>query len=95
MSKHTPGPWTIGGSRDWSGWVVGPESTPPVATIGQGVEEWRANGKLIAAAPELLEAVQRALAVEASVTQGQERELRAGYLDLLRAAIAKAEGAEP
>ena len=39
----------------------------------------------------LLAACQRALAVETSVTQGQERELRVGYLDVLRAAITKGE----
>jgi hypothetical protein len=33
-------------------------------------------------------AVERALAVETSVTQGQERELRQGYVELLRAALA-------
>jgi hypothetical protein len=34
-------------------------------------------------------ACRRALAVETSTTQGQERELRVGYLDMLRAAITK------
>ena len=50
-----------------------------------------ANAALIAAAPDLLAACQRALAVETSTTQGQERELRVGYLDVLRAAITKGE----
>ena len=36
----------------------------------------------------LLSACELALAVETSVTQGQERELRVGYLDEMRAAIA-------
>ena len=41
---------------------------------------------------ELLAACERALAVETSTTQGQERELRVGYLDMLRAAVSKAKG---
>lgn len=36
----------------------------------------------------LLEAVRLALAIEESTTQGHERELRKGYPDLLRAALA-------
>lgn len=49
---------------------------------------------LIAAAPELLEALRGMLAIEDSVTQGQERELRAEWLPKARAALAKAEGAD-
>jgi hypothetical protein len=40
---------------------------------------------------DLLAACKRALLVENSVTQGQERALRVGYVDMLRAAVAKAE----
>lgn len=42
----------------------------------------------------LLEAVKHALAVEMSTTQQQEKELREGYVELLRSAIDTAEGRE-
>jgi len=42
--------------------------------------------------PVLLEAVKHALAVEMSTTQQQEKELREGYVELLRSAIESAEG---
>jgi len=38
----------------------------------------------------LREAVERALSVEESVTMGQEKELRVGYREMLRAALAGA-----
>lgn len=65
MSKHTPGPWTIG--------VPGPNGCPTIGTA-QGlmtamishsysepeqVATARANARLIAAAPDLLEALER------------------------------------
>lgn len=40
---------------------------------------------------ELVAALRRAHAIERSVTQGQERELRVGYPEMLTAALAKAE----
>lgn len=40
----------------------------------------------------LVAAVQRALDVEESVTQGVEKALRVGYKDILRAALAAAKG---
>ena len=42
---------------------------------------------------EMLAVLKRSLAIETSVTLGQERELREGYLDQLRAVVAKAESA--
>jgi len=54
MSKHTPGPWrTLEQGRQWT--VIG--NPYFVATVqGQG-DNGEANARLIAAAPELLEAV--------------------------------------
>lgn len=49
--------------------------------------EYAAAVKLADAAPRLLELVKRALAIETSVTQGQEAELRVGYVADLRAAL--------
>lgn len=66
-SKHTPGPW-----KDWSDstrLVVAQRSPDSgahgvVATMaaGFGVEQKEANARLIAAAPELLDALKSALA---------------------------------
>jgi len=47
---------------------------------------------LVHAAPDLLAALEAMLAVEKSVTQGQERELSEKAIPLARAAIAKAKG---
>lgn len=44
---------------------------------------------------ELLACCERALAVEKSVTQGQEMELRKGYLLMLETAVSKAKAAQP
>lgn len=51
-----------------------------------------ANARLIAAAPELLQALAGLVAAKDSVTMGQERELYAEWLPKARAAIAKATG---
>jgi hypothetical protein len=50
--KHTPGPWTITKTNDV---VVGFDF---VMSPGKSSQEIRANAKLIAAAPDLLEACQ-------------------------------------
>jgi hypothetical protein len=93
---HTPGPWGMEASApEVGGWEIAPLDADgecdwdrEVASVISNVEDAR----LLTAAPDLYAACRRALAVETSVTQGQERERREGYLDLLRAALAKAEG---
>lgn len=67
MSKHTPGPWTINDARDGQSVLFQIESSVQadkpeviVAMLDDGntsVSEQRANAHLIAAAPELLDAV--------------------------------------
>ena len=52
--KHTSGPWEKAGQI-----TVGPVSTVALAQVCEGVPEWRANARLIAATPELLEALKR------------------------------------
>ena len=95
MSKHTPGPWKVSGLarsiRDASGRAV-------CKVCSEGVlAEATGNARLIAAAPDLLEAAQWVLR-SAGYENGQaEPTLQAlsvnrTYLDNLRDAIAKAEG---
>ena len=95
MSKHTPGPWVVGNQDPLNfgvqrgcgtepiGFVYGP-SFPEHSEVGQRA---LANARLIAAAPELLEALQYMLNVCPAIdAQGEEAHYQA------RAAIAKAEG---
>ena len=86
---HTPGPWRIG---DAGVTVFGPKTEAPspktVAYMADGNSAWKANARLIAAAPDLLAALMGA----------EERMRNVGVTDgsalmiQVRAAIAKAEG---
>ena len=81
-TKHTPGPWSVGDSID--GATVHNESELMVAfcrNLAFDLGECAANARLIAAAPELLEACQLAL-------DSDDR----GVKDVLRTALAKARG---
>ena len=94
MSKHTPGPWRSDPCYRSGYTVWGGTDAVPVCVVDTQDDEGRfgtikneANARLIAAAPDLLEAL-----VEASVA------LRIGHnslvaLEKASAAIAKAEGA--
>ena len=90
--KHTPGPWLIQQGDEWTGGIVtlhgyNEDGTPiywTVASYNRQRDEAKANARLIAAAPELLEALRwtaRALHAEHPAA------IKA------RAVIAKAEGA--
>ena len=60
-SKHTPGPWRIGGKHSNGAVVIrGAEATSEVAIVLQNDQQHTAdvNADLIAAAPDLLEALQ-------------------------------------
>ena len=65
MSKHTPGPWHVDGCNINAG-----STAYLVANQRATAHQLRANARLIAAAPELLEALTRLL-----------RESEAGSLD--------------
>lgn len=100
MTKHTPGPW-----KPWmtgfdnQSFAIGPNGKTPIAkTLGGNKETNEANARLIAAAPDLLEALKECAAwfeldkhrqnpVFASASSiGVQMVLNA------KAAIAKAEG---
>jgi hypothetical protein len=98
-AKHTPGPWKA--VRNASFWeVVTPlpgqtldqanEYSPSLAYVwGEGEEQAEANARLIAAAPELLEALKEIVGFWDSIVPGEcvnDMHVKA------RAAIAKATG---
>ena len=88
-TKHTPGPWVVGttdGHATYS--ITGPRGTLPyIARIPAGRLENADNASLIAAAPELLAALEWACAgVEYMETEYSEQ------LTAARAAIARAKG---
>jgi hypothetical protein len=92
MIKHTPGPWHYRRGDEWSHSVVTHHGTLPdgsqncwtVADINKMREpEHEANARLIAAAPELLEALKELLPGADAMGWNTEK---------ARAAIAKAEG---
>lgn len=73
MSAHTPGPWEAvlpGDPRGqpvpyYAGLVALVSHDPSISVVTEGgysaAKEWEANARLIAAAPDLLAAAQRAL----------------------------------
>ena len=97
QTKHTPGPWAIGNthfvpgfSPDGMDWIIAIRNTETgFACIAQGStkEKAEANARLIAAAPDLLEAC-----IDAAkfIMQGHGDQI--AIWDTLNSAIAKAEG---
>lgn len=68
--KYTPGPWEIHGANYHNEILIGQEgrkhSSGKVVHVGWDIcgyesEEWKANAKLIASAPEMLEALESAV----------------------------------
>lgn len=87
MTTHTPGPWSLAES-DLTPGRYSIYHNGPIAHCGDTTAEpgdGLANARLIAAAPELLEACRKALTCRISV-------ISAVVDNLMRAAIAKAEG---
>lgn len=60
--KHTPGPWVISGSSIWNTETHRAIYASGCKPISKRDEEGQANARLIAAAPDLLEALELALA---------------------------------
>ena len=95
MSKHTPGPWKAelnGDGHATTGLVLADDPYGVVATVSrrwQDCETQTADASLIAAAPDLLEALKAVLTeTSAPATHIAFRQLREQVL----AAIAKAQG---
>ena len=89
--KHTPGPWgcidTSNHAHDYR--LTKPDgSTLPLHVEANDHSEQRANARLIAAAPDLLEALEDAVS-----TQPADSPIK--WVLRARAAIAKATGEQP
>lgn len=95
-AQHTAGPWKQG--INYPERIIGGNKI--IAYSGQlpddglVTEEEKANARLIAAAPELLTGCYAALAYLADPPSAY-RDNREAAVEILRAAIAKAEGGEP
>lgn len=93
-AKHTPGPWT-----NTHGEITGPNRSPVAACRrGRGIhsidsEVFFANARLIAAAPDMLAALQD-WSAHFNMPGDPPPELGSLHADML-AAIAKAEGRTP
>jgi len=97
---HTSGPWQYVTGEDWDGATVQTQGGRiiaccdgcdiPGATKEPTTDEAKANARLIAAAPEMLEAL-RELCADTYLADP----INADRMSKARAAIAKAEGGEP
>ena len=93
MSKHTPGPWSFWADRNMR-LQVGPSPNYTVAKMMvTPIEGQQANASLLAAAPELLDALVQMVSVFLD-TEGRHGESENDAMDAARAAIAKATGEE-
>ena len=88
MSAHTPGPWVLNGvmALDTRLWIVSIPGEQARIEVADYSTESESNAHLIAAAPDLLEALEALVKVDAE--DGADDE----YLRVARAAIAKARG---
>lgn len=94
-TMHTPGPWKVGTLRK-SGHTRSVTILPPVVVSSFGAfdADLEANARLIAAAPELLAALQAIARTSCHIEEGNQGPLRAWSecCAIARAAIAKATG---
>lgn len=93
MSTHTPGPWNRGyGNHVYRGAALAPGQQ--LIAVCQPINGWQdqldegfANARLIAAAPELLEVMKRAI-----LLSKEHPDFKLWAMEPFLAAIAKAEG---
>lgn len=92
IAKHTPGPWAH--CENVAGNIIGSDGVVICSVYGSEAraEEDDANQALIAAAPDLLAALDRAEAFIAGFEDDDTQEGIPEMLAAIRAAIAKAKG---
>jgi hypothetical protein len=95
-TAHTPGPWMLCESADARnrGYIRPDPLSPAICKITETgrAREWRANARLIAAAPEMFEALKADASHVHSVFECGEDRAACPVVAFKRAAIAKAEG---
>jgi hypothetical protein len=102
QTQHTPGPWkirSIGVNGSQTVYAMRNDVATAYDRAPMVKGECEANAQLIAAAPELLEALQEALAwceIDATDEDGfPSQEMLENRVEILREAIAKATGGAP
>jgi hypothetical protein len=91
MSKHTPGPWVVDPRAKLRVFAANKATVASAGCTDTERSSWEANARLIAAAPELLEALQLMLDAHLD-TSGTDGPLQMAAKDAADAAIAKATG---
>ena len=87
--QHTPGPWEVGQYE----WDITTADDDEVAQANAACPEWRANARLIAAAPELLRVCLDTLnRLDYLRSVWGDEGITRGLADALRAAVARATG---
>ena len=103
-TQHTPGPWYVGTEFNDQGRHIyaaqkvrhedGDEWHPLIACTDddERLVNWQANARLIAAAPDLLEALKLCESNISSLLASAHPKVYGEWLTVVRAAIAKAKG---
>ena len=96
MSKHTKEPWSYIRSSAAGRYIVSAENMPldicVLSNRDKSAAEIQANARLIAAAPELLEALRQMVSIVAIHSRATKNNFAWAEMDEARAAIAKAGG---
>lgn len=92
MSKHTPGPWEVRQGKEVGNTVYVSSDKGQICTGVNGFESRIPNARLIAAAPELLEALEVAEKALTAIFKAINLCVleNADEMNIIRAAIAKA-----
>lgn len=95
-AKHTPGPWRAACRRGYAAVFAGDQvnarAVADCRTVDMELPEATANAKLIAAAPELLEALESMLATSRQIRNGQVSASKGKAEEIAAAALRKARG---
>lgn len=92
MAKHTPGPWTFNGGDDAPILHIYAPDDKHLFHGDRSLAEQEANARLIAAAPEMLEALQAVADRCNGGIDSTDQETGETFRALISAAIAKAGG---
>ena len=93
-AKHTPGPWRIDRNNSWPIYVSAESDGEGVAMMDGLLELREANARLIAAAPELLQALEwmQSLFLPSGAYQEKFQDQLSMALEKAEAVIRKAKG---